>query len=116
MLSPSSHTIEVREAALSEAGLGNASRCLWVLCIAVYLTVFIGGLQAGGAELVSMGRATAFTLVAAVLGRVLLGFLSRASLPVRPGQSADQDGPVGSLVDLVSSTNVAKQEDEAEAA
>ena len=89
---------------------------LWLICIAVYLTVFIGGVLAGGAELFVLGRATAFTLAAAVLGRIVLGLLGRASLPVRHGPLADQERPVGSLVDLVSSTNVAQQEDEALAA
>jgi hypothetical protein len=82
----------------------------------VYLTVFVGGIQGGGAELITLARAIAFTLAAALLGRTALGFLGRASLPVQEGQSAGQDGPVGSLIDLVSSTNVAAQEHEADAA
>ena len=58
----------------------------------------------------------AFTLGVALLGRMALGLLGQASLPVAEGPSAGQDGPVGSLVDLVSSTNVAAQEHEADAA
>ena len=87
-----------------------------MLCIAVYLTVFFGGIQGGGAELISLGRAVAFTLGVALLGRTALGLLGRASLPVTQGQSAGQRGPVGSLMELVSSTNVAAQEHEADQA
>src|SRR4051794_4585900 len=107
---------QIREAALGETGLGIAKRVLWVVCIATYLVVFIGGLHAGGDELLPMVRATAFTLAAAVLGRLVLGFLGQASLPVRQGPLDDQDGPDGSLVDAASSTNVAQQEDGAQAA
>jgi hypothetical protein len=107
---------EPRVAVLDDAALGWAQKALWTICIAVYLIVFIGGIRAGGAELVMMGRAAAFTVTAAVLGRMALGLMRRASLPVRQGPMADLDGPVGSLVDMVSSTNVAQQLDEAEAA
>jgi hypothetical protein len=107
---------EPRQAALSDAALANAARAVWAVCIAVYMIVFVGGIQAGGAELATVLRACAFTLVAAVLGRVLLGLLGRASLPLQSGRMADEEGPVGSRVDLVSSTNFANQEDEAEAA
>ena len=107
---------EIRETALGDAALSTARRALWAVCIAIYLTVFIGGLQAGGAELPTLGRALAFTLAAAVLGRIVLGLLGRASLPVRQGPLADPEGPVGSLVELGNSTNVAQQEDEADPA
>jgi putative tricarboxylic transport membrane protein len=76
----------------------------------------LGALPAGGAELPTLGRAAAFTLAAAVLGRIVLGLLGRASLPVRQGPLADSEGPVGSLVELGNSTNVAQQEDEADPA
>lgn len=62
-------------AALDDTAMSWARRAVWAICIGIYLTVFIGGLHAGGAELVTMGRAAAFTLVAAVLGRMLLGLL-----------------------------------------
>ena len=94
---------------LDDNALGWAQRAVWAICIAVYLTVFVGGLQAGGDELLTMARAVAFTLAAAVLGKVALGLLARASLPEEQGPSADQPGPVGSLVDLAASTNVAQQ-------
>lgn len=110
------HAPEAREAALDETALGYARRGVWAVCIAIYLTVFIGGVLGGGSELLAVGRAAAFTLAAAVLGRIALGLLGRASLPVGQGPLADQEGPVGSLVDLVPSTNVAQHEDEARAA
>jgi hypothetical protein len=101
--------------ALSDEALSWAHRLVWVLCIGVYLSVYIGGIQGGGAELITLGRAVAFTLGVALLGRKALGLLSRASLPVEEGRSAGQQGPLGSLVDLASSANVAAQEHDAEA-
>ncbi len=105
-----------RRPVLNDAALSLAQRGLWALCIGVYLTVFVGGITAGGAELLVVGRAITFTLVTALLGRTALGLLGRASLPVEAGPLAKPEGPLGSLVDVVSSTNVAGQEDEAEAA
>jgi hypothetical protein len=105
-----------RRPALSDEALSWAHRLVWIVCIGVYLTVFVGGIQGGGAELITTGRAVAFTLGVALLGRIALGLLGRASLPVVEGQSAGQEGPVGSLVDRVPSTNVAAQEHEADAA
>jgi hypothetical protein len=110
------NSAERRTLVLDEAALNRAQRVVWLVCVAIYLTVFIGGIQSGGAELATIGRAAAFTLAAAVLGRIGLGLLSRASLPVEQGPTADQEGPLGSLDGLVLSTNVAQQEDEAEAA
>jgi hypothetical protein len=92
-----------------------AKRLIWILCIGVYLTVFFGGIQGGGAELITLARAVAFTLGVALLGRTALGLLGRASLPVAEGHSAGQHGPVGSLMERVSSTNVAAQEHQADA-
>jgi hypothetical protein len=105
-----------RRPALNDEALSWAHRFVWIVCVGVYLTVFVGGIQGGGAELITLARAIAFTLAAAFLGRTALGLLGRASLPVDEGQSAGQDGPVGSLVGLASSTNVATQEHEADAA
>jgi hypothetical protein len=99
-----------RRPALSDEALSWAHRLVWILCMGVYLTVFFGGIQGGGAELTTLVRAVAFTLGVALLGRLALGLLNQASLPVAEGQSAGQQGPVGSLIDLVSSTNVAAQE------
>jgi hypothetical protein len=103
----------VRTRVLDDAALGWAQRGVWVVCAAIYLTVFIGGIRAGGAELETLGRAAAFTLGAAVLGRMALGLLERAT---ESGPTADQEEPIGSLSDLFPSTNVAHLEDEAEAA
>ena len=97
-----------RRPVLNDAALSLGQRGLWALCIGVYLTVFVGGITAG--------RAIAFTLVTAFLGHTALCLLARASLPVEQGPLATPEGPLGSLVDVVSSTNVAGQEDEAEAA
>ena|SRR5437867_1148375 len=103
-----------REAALDDNGLAWARRVVWAMCIGVYLTVFIGGIQGGGAELIAVGRAAAFTLGAAVLGKMALSLLAKASLPVEQGPMAKQEGKLGSLVDLSSSANVPQQQDEAD--
>ena len=102
--------------ALNDSQLDWARRLIWLVCIGTYLTVFISGVRGGGDELMTVGKAAAFTLVAALLGSKAIGLLSRASLPEEQGPSAAQAGPVGSLADLVASTNVANQEDEAAAA
>ena len=102
---------------LNEAALNWCSRGLWALCIAVYLTVFVGGILARGDELWVMGRAIGLTLVTGVLGKVAIALLARASLPEEEeeGPLADASGPNGSLVEPVPSTNVAEQEDRADA-
>ena len=102
----------IREAALDDNGLAWARRVVWAMCIGVYLTVFIGGIQGGGAELVVVCRAAVFTLGAAVLGKMVLSLLAKASLPVEQGPMANQDGKLGSLVDLTSSTNVPQHQDD----
>jgi hypothetical protein len=101
---------------LDDAALANAHRVVWGLCAGVYLTVFIGGIQAGGADLEVVGRAIGFTLATGVLGRIAVGLIGRASLPAEQGPSAEALGHVGSLVDLVGSTNVGHQEDTAASA
>ena len=105
-----------RVRALSDNALHRFQRGVWAVCIVVYLAVFIGGIQGGGAELLAVGRAAAFTLVAALLGSTALGLLGRASVPGEPVPMAVPDGKVGSLVELLGSANVPEQEDEAEAA
>ena len=107
---------EMRVAALDDVWLGWAQRVIWAVCIGVYLTVFIGGIQSGGAELITVGRAAAFTLVAALLGKMALGLLTNASLPVEPGPMATPDGRLGSLVELTASANVPQHQDEPVAA
>ena len=110
------HPEQHRVRALDRAALDWVHRCVWAFCIAIYLTVFIGGILAGGAELPTLGRAIGFTLIAAALGRTALGLLAGASLPVQAGPSDSEQGPVGSLADVVASSNVATHHDEAEAA
>lgn len=107
---------ETRVAALDDTRLAWARRFVWAVCIGVYLTVFIGGIQAGGAELMTVARAAGFTLVAAVLGKIALDLLGKASLPVEPGPMASQDGQLGPLADLLSSANLPQHQDEADAA
>jgi hypothetical protein len=105
---------EARVSALDEASLAVARRWIWALCIAVYLIVVIGGIGAGGAELMSMARAVGLTLATAVLGQFALRLLAGASLRVGPGPMANPEGKLGSLVDLASAVNVPlHQEDEA---
>jgi hypothetical protein len=97
--------------ALSDRAYHRFQRGVWAICIVMYLTVFFGGIQAGGSELLSLGRAVGFTLLAAVLGRIALGLLGRASVPGEPVPMAVPDRKVGSLADLFGSTNVDTQED-----
>src|SRR3982074_3147826 len=104
--------VVIREAALDDNGLAWARRVVWAVCIGVYLTVFIGGIQGGGAELMAVGRAAGFTLGAAVLGKMVLSLLAKASLPVEQGPMANEEGKLGSLVDLSSSANVPQHQDE----
>ena len=94
---------EQRKQVLSEGAVSTAHNLLWAVCIAVYLTVFIGGIQTGGAEILTMGRAVGFTLAVAVLGKMAIGLVSRASLPEEKGPSADELGQVGSLAELTGS-------------
>jgi hypothetical protein len=107
---------EQRIPVLGPDALNWGYRIVWLLCAAVYLTVFIGGVQAGGSDLATMGRAVGFTLAMAFIGRLALAVLAQASQPVEQPPMANQEGKVGSLVDLTSSPNVTEQEDEAEAA
>jgi hypothetical protein len=50
---------------------------------------------------------------AAVLGKMVLSLLAKASLSVEPGPMANEDGKLGSLADVSVSTNVPQQQDEA---
>ena len=101
--------------ALSDKAFHRFQRLVWAVCVVVYLAVFIGGIQAGGSELMAVGRAVGFTLLAALLGRTALGLLGRASVPGEPVPMAVPEGKVGSLADLLGSTNVPTPEDHAHA-
>ena len=101
-----------REPVLSEMALAWGYRGVWALCIVVYIVVFVSGLQAGGSDLTTIGRAIGFTLATALVGKLALSVLAQAKQPL----SATEDGTVGSLVDLTSSPNISEPEDEAEAA
>ncbi|SRR6266511_5193393 len=87
-------------------------RVLWALCIGVYLTVFVSGIQTGGSDLNTMARAIGFTVATALVGKLALAVLARATEPL----SATEEGTVGSRIDLLSSPIVSEPEDEAEAA
>src|SRR5438067_6511651 len=97
----------VRKPALSDDALTWGQRGLWVICIGVYLAVFVPGVLGHGDELMVMARAIAFTLVTAVLGKTALGLLARASLLEEEGPSAEEVGPVGSRDEPAASANVA---------
>ena len=103
-----------RVRALSDRAFHRFQRAVWAVCVVVYLAVFIGGIQAGGSELMAVGRAVGFTLLAALLGRTALGLLGRATAPGEPVPMAVPEGKVGSLVDLLGSANVATQDDQAD--
>ena len=105
-----------RKTVLSDDALAWFDRGLWALCIGVYLAVFVGGILARGDELEVMGRAFGLTIMTAVLGKIGLGLLARASLPEEEGPSDEQDGPIGSRDELVASANVAQHEDGAQPA
>ena len=81
-------------------------RLVWLVCIGVYLVVFVSGVLGGASDLVAMARAAGLTLATAVLGRLALGVLSRASQPAAGPPLADEDRTLGSLIDLVSSPNL----------
>jgi|SRR5919202_3030549 hypothetical protein len=87
--------------------LAGLHRLVWLACVGVYLVVFVGGVLAGVSDLMAMLRAAGLTLVTAVLGRLALEVVSRASQPARQQPSAGQDRTLGSLLDVVSSPNVA---------
>lgn len=105
-----------REPALDDVALGWIQRGVWLICVGVYVTVFASGVLARGDELATVIRACVLTLGAGVLGRIVLRLAAAAEVPVREVPTDDQVGPVGSLVDLLSSTNVAQHSDGAEAA
>src|SRR5688572_14524207 len=98
---------EQRVPAADGAVLDWGYRLVWLLCIGVYLVVFISGVQAGSAELPTLGKAIGFTLATAIVGRMAMSVIGKASLPAefeleKDPPMASQDGTVGSLVDLVS--------------
>jgi hypothetical protein len=103
---------DLRKPVMHKDALNWGYRVLWMLCIGVYLTVFVSGLQTGGSELNTMLRAMGFTIATALIGKAALSVLGQATEPL----SASQEGTVGSRIDLVSSPNVSEPEDEAEAA
>jgi hypothetical protein len=92
---------------MSDEPLDLLRRLVWLACVGVYLVVFVGGVLAGTSDLVAMLRAAGLSVATAVLGRLALGVVSRASQPAPEPPSAGEDRTLGSLLDLVSSPNVA---------
>ena len=92
---------------LSDEALAQLRRLVWLACVCVYLVVFVAGVLAGTSDLLAMLRAAGLTVATAVLGRLALSLVSRASQPAPEPPSAGQDRTLGSLLDLVSSPNVA---------
>ena len=90
-------------------------RLVWLLCVAVYLVVFVSGVLADGSDVLAMLRAAGLSVLTAILGRMALGLLSRARQPIPEPPLAAQDRTLGSLIDLSSSPNVAAPQAEPEA-
>src|SRR4029453_15132648 len=101
-----------QQPALSESALNWGYRGVWALCVAVYVLVFVSGIQAGGSDVNTLGRAIGFTLATALVGKLAISLLSQAKQPL----SATEQGTDGSLVAPSTSPNVSQPEDEAEAA
>jgi hypothetical protein len=99
--------METQHRNVSDEVLAALHRGVWLVCVGVYLVVFVGGLLVGVPDLQAMLRAAGLTLATAVLGKLALSIVSRASQPAKQQPSAGQDRTVGSLVDVVSSPNVA---------
>ena len=105
-----------RERVMSHGALNWGYRIVWALCAGVYLAVFVSGIQAGGSDLGTFGRAAGFTLVMAFVGKLAMSVLSNASQPIQKPLSASEVGTVGSLVDLLASPKVNDLEDAADSA
>jgi hypothetical protein len=101
---------------MSHEALNWGHRVVWGLCACVYLAVFVSGIQAGGSDLGTLGRAAGFTLAMAFVGKLVLSVLSKARQPSAAQLLASKVGTVGSLVDLFESPKVNELEDAAEAA
>jgi hypothetical protein len=105
-----------REPVMSPAAVSWGYRIVWGLCASVYLAVFISGIQAGGSDLGTLGRSVGFTLAMALVGKVAMSVLGKATQPIVEPLSASEVGTVGSLVDLLASPKVNELEDTAEEA
>jgi hypothetical protein len=99
--------VEQPEPILSDEAQAWLHRGVWLACVGVYLVVFLGGLLVGVPDLLALLRAVGLTLATAVLGKLTLNLVSRASQPAPEPLSAGQDRTLGSLLDVVSSPNVA---------
>jgi hypothetical protein len=108
---------EERQPVLSEAALARADRAVWLACVSVYLTVFVGSLLAGAADLTALERAIGLTFATALIGKFAVSVMSQATQVVQKEvPTADPVGTLGSLVDLSSSPNVSAPQETADAA
>jgi hypothetical protein len=99
--------MNAHQSSMSDEALAALHRGVWLACVGVYLVVFVGGLLVGVSDLLAMLRAAGLTLATALLGKLALSIVSRASQPTKEQPSAGQDRTLGSLLDVVSSPNVA---------
>jgi hypothetical protein len=99
--------MDTQQTNVTDEVLAALHRGVWLACAGVYLAVFVGSLLVGVSDLQAMLRAAGLTLATAVLGKLALSIVSRASQPVKEPLSAGQDRTLGSLIDVVSSPNVA---------
>jgi hypothetical protein len=107
---------ETREPVLSDAALAWADRGVWLACVAVYVTVFVGSLLAGVADLTALGRAVGLTLATALVGKFAVTLASQATqVAEKEVPTTDPSRTLGSLVDLASSPNVSAPQETAEA-
>ena len=104
-----------REPVLSPGAIGRLYRGLWAVCVLVYLGVFFGGLAAGGTDVWVMARAMVACVAVALVGRLAIGLLGQATQVVEQPPLADEEGTLGSLIDLLSSPNVGSPEQDAPA-
>jgi hypothetical protein len=99
--------MNTQQAIVTDEALAWLHRGVWLVCVGVYLVVFVGGLLVGVSDLLAMLRAAGLTLATAVLGKLALSIVSQASQPVKEQPSAGQGRTLGSRLDVVSSPNVA---------
>lgn len=88
----------IRTPLLTPTGYRRLHLTTWLLCVVTYVGVLGSNLAQGGTDLLGMLKAMAATLAVALLARLLLGILSRATREVR---LVSDEASRGSLLDLV---------------
>jgi hypothetical protein len=99
---------------MTPTALSWGDRIVWLLCVGVYMAVFISGIQGGGSDLGTLGRSVGYTLAMALVGKLAMSVLSKATQPAPAQLLASKIGTLGSLDDLIDSPNVNELEGEAE--